>query len=183
LVTRILLALAARRIDFSFRMYGVDDRNKVAGMLRKLEGAGVDIATFPRMAYKRFLRSLSEVAVGLAPLSLDTSFNQGKSFGKVLAYLVCDVAVVASPSLEHPKFFRNGQNGMLPQTPDEWIDCTTQLLNDPPGRQAITDQAWKDLQDELSTETATKRVMRILEDVISALSLDRPPVADPRRVF
>ena len=38
-----------------------------------------------------------DVAVGLHPIAPDNPWSQGKSFGKILAYLVADVAVVEIP--------------------------------------------------------------------------------------
>jgi glycosyltransferase involved in cell wall biosynthesis len=166
IVAETLVELAARRRDLNFRCYGVDDMSKIAPFLDKLVAAGVTVTTYPRMPYKRFLHSLEEVAVGLAPFSLDIPFNQGKSFGKVLAYLVADVAVVASPVVEHPRFFRHGENGMLPPSLADWVDSVDGLLADPSQRQVIVDNAREDFSRDLTTNVAASKVAHVLESVL-----------------
>jgi len=166
IIVEALTGLAERQITFTFRCYGVDDPREIAPFLSQLADAGISVTTYPKMPYQRFLDSLQEVAVGLAPFSLDSAFNQGKSFGKVLAYLISDVAIVASPVLEHPKFFRHGENGMLPQTPADWVDAVACLLTDPHLRYTITDCAWRDFSRELTTEVASERVAQIIEDIL-----------------
>ena len=139
-----------------------DFRSAVA---KAAEKAHVPVKTHPFLAYPQFLESLSEVAVGLQPIAMESPFSRGKSFGKVLAYLAADVAVVASDALDHPLFFRNGENGMLAKSLEDWIAQTGRLLREPELRQSLADRAWEDFGRELSTEAAARKLAKVLGEI------------------
>lgn len=66
-------------------------------------------------------------------MSIENPFSRGKSFGKLLAYLIADVAIVASNNVDHPLFFQDGVNGVLaPNDVDRWVEGTALLLQDLP---------------------------------------------------
>jgi hypothetical protein len=66
-----------------------------------------------RFANAVLVRSLGSFAVGLHPVCTNHAFSLGKSFGKLLAYLAADVAIVTSNAVDHPLFFTDGVNGTL----------------------------------------------------------------------
>lgn len=111
------------------------------------------------------IRCMNSVSVGLAPLLVERGgFVLGKSFGKVLAYLAAGVPVVSSDAVDHPLFFKNGVNGfVLPNEVETWSAMVTSLLAGPQKRDAIANQAWTDLDQQLSSHAAAKRVVRLLD--------------------
>lgn len=71
---------------------------------------------------------LKQSHVGIMPLSNDP-FSQGKSGFKLIQYQAAGLPSVASPVGENCTIIKEGINGFLPQTQDEWIDAITQLHN------------------------------------------------------
>jgi glycosyltransferase involved in cell wall biosynthesis len=174
LVRAVVAELARRGLRFTFWLYrGISPEQDVAREVRELEAA-VPVRMFPFMKYPRFVDSLREAAVGLAPICTRTAFSNGKSFGKVLAYLASDVAVVAADAVDHPLFFRHGCNGMLARALDDWVESAARLLTDPPFRQEIADRAWTDFGRELTTEVAAARVRAVIERVLSGTACTAP---------
>jgi glycosyltransferase involved in cell wall biosynthesis len=165
LVIEIITALARRNIQFDFWLYGVAEKAGIADLLWAAEKAHVPVKTHPFLSYPNFIESLSQVAVGLQPIAMESPFSRGKSFGKVLAYLAADVAVVASDALDHPLFFRHGENGMLARTAEDWAENTARLLQDVEMRQQLTDRAWKDFASQLSTESAAAKLADVLRKI------------------
>jgi glycosyltransferase involved in cell wall biosynthesis len=153
-------------VKFQFRLYGVSDPSAIAELLSAAEQFAVPVKTHPFLPYRQFIDSLSHVAVGLQPIAVESPFSRGKSFGKVLAYLAADVAVVASDALDHPLFFRHAENGMLARSLEDWIAHTARLLQDPKFRQSLADQAWQDFSHNLSTESAAQKMKTVFETVL-----------------
>lgn len=161
---QVLRELASAKVDFSFRVYSDDGSEAYRRMIATLVPEGVEVETFPYLAYEKFLRSLESVAVGLAPLTDMDGFSSGKSFGKILAYVDCKVPVVTHPVVDHPLFFRDWQNGVMAETPREWASAIAKLLGDPALREAIANSARRDLEQRLSTETAARLTDQFLRE-------------------
>jgi glycosyltransferase involved in cell wall biosynthesis len=144
----------------------VTDPTGIAELLSAAEQFAVPVKTHPFLPYPEFIDSLSHVAVGLQPIAVESPFSRGKSFGKILAYLAADVAVVASDALDHPLFFRQGENGLLARSLEDWITHTARLLQEPDFRRRLTDQAWQDFSQNLSIESAAQKMKTVFQTVL-----------------
>jgi glycosyltransferase involved in cell wall biosynthesis len=160
LVQEILLRVALRR-PFGFWLFGAPER-EAAGYLEPLRKAGIDACSFPLMDYPAYLARVAEAAVGLQPVCLENAFSHGKSFGKVLAYLAGEVAVVATRGVDHPLFFRHGENGLLVTDTAEWVDAIMLLLDDPEQRERMAEAAYEDFERRLTTRRFAERMDRVL---------------------
>ena len=69
----------------------------------------------------------TEFNVGLVPLTMNP-FNEAKSFLKGLEYAASGIPFIASPTREYELLHEAGV-GRLAETPDEWRDHATELLN------------------------------------------------------
>lgn len=169
-VRDLAIRLAGRR-SFQFHLYGVRDSSAVDSYLKPLRDRGADVVTHRMMHYRSFISSLGNVAIGLHPVCAAFPFSQGKSFGKLLAYMAADVAVVACAAVDHPLFFRHGVNGMLASEDiDEWSGHCLLLLDDPDQRCALADQARSDFCRRLSTSRAAELVGSVIRQVIDGSS-------------
>ena len=87
-------------------------------------------------------------------MSPEHGFGRGKSFGKLLAYLSGQVAVIASQAVDHPLFFRNGDNGLLPaHDMDAWAEAIVNLLEQPDVRCRMAIRGWEDFRQRLGSAT------------------------------
>jgi hypothetical protein len=168
LVRQVILKVA-ERTPLEFWLYGVPDDSPgspIHTYLEPIRQARIPHRTFRYMNYGDFVTSLSEVAVGLQPIDASSNLSLGKSFGKVLAYLVADVAVVASDNVDHSEFFRDGENGFLVRDLDGWVNAVETLLTNPSMREQITRTAHTDYEQSLSIEAAARKVDTILRDLL-----------------
>ena len=166
LVSQIIRGLAGGGVKFELRLYGVSDPGGIAALLSAAQQFAVPVKTHPFLPYDEFIDSLRHVPVGLQPIAVESPFSRGKSFGKVLAYLAADVAVVASDALDHPLFFRHGENGLLARSLEDWIAHAARLLQDPEFRQSLCDRAWQDFSHNLSTESAAEKMKAVFETAL-----------------
>ena len=70
-----------------------------------------------------------EFDVGLMPLK-DTPFNRAKCAFKAIEYMACSVPAVASTVGEANYLIKNGENGFLASTTQEWADSLARILKD-----------------------------------------------------
>jgi glycosyltransferase involved in cell wall biosynthesis len=71
---------------------------------------------------------LKQSHIGIMPLS-DDPFSQGKSGFKLIQYQAAGLPLVASPIGENNIIVKEGRNGFLPQTQEEWIKAIIELHN------------------------------------------------------
>jgi hypothetical protein len=94
------------------------------------------------MGYDQYIERVSEAAVGLQPICVENKFSRGKSFGKVLAYLAGQVAVVATDAVDHPLFFTDKTIGILSENAVEsWATNIVSILRNPEVRAQIARKA------------------------------------------
>lgn len=156
----------ARRRPFTLRVQGAGDPDEIRRLFAPVEEAGATLQLVPHLPYDAFVRSLEQLAVGLAPLfSEPDSFGAGKSFGKILAYLAADVPVVTSDAADHAVFFRHGVSGYIARDPDDWADAVLRYLQDPTLRDRTAAEARRDFVDRLSLDAAANQTADFLRSL------------------
>ncbi len=165
LIMDVLLRVAERR-QFVFRIYS-DNSAWTEGYLAPLRAKGIVTEVYGARMYSAFIGSLATAAIGLHAVSMDHGPSRGKSFGKLLAYMAADVAVVTSNNVDHPLFFRNGENGMLVDTQDEWVSAIDRLLADAAARGAMVRAARKDFLERLTTRAVATKLDGIMSRFVA----------------
>lgn len=85
------------------------------------------VTTTPMSLVKDYPRLLNPIHVGLVPLTR-TPFNEAKSYLKGLEYAAAGIPFIATPTSEYRMLWASGV-GRLAETPDEWRDHATELLD------------------------------------------------------
>lgn len=80
--------------------------------------------------------ALAELDVGIMPLH-DDPWTRGKCAYKLLQYMAAGVPVVASPVGMNAELVRDGENGLLAATPDEWRAALARLADEPDLRRRL----------------------------------------------
>lgn len=163
LVADVMAQLAVRRSGLTLRLY---DRQvgDDPGFLDLFRAPGLTIEWVENCRYDAYLASFDDVAIGLAPLSLETPFSRGKSFGKVLAYLDRRVPVVGSDACEHGAFFTPG-TGVITNDSAAWVDALDRLLGDVSARQSMAEAAHGAFLERLTTKAAANAMHGVLSAV------------------
>lgn len=159
-VLAVMQRVSARMPQVRLRLY--DRRGgEGADFLRRFRAAGITTEWRQSMRYGDYLASFDDVAVGLAPLSLETPFSCGKSFGKVLAYLDRRVPVVASDACEHGRFF-DAHSALVSNDMDMWVEGLQDMLGAPALRQSRAEHAHRLFRQRLSLGRAVARTDGVL---------------------
>jgi glycosyltransferase involved in cell wall biosynthesis len=68
--------------------------------------------------------------IGIMPLE-DTPWAKGKCAYKLIQYMACGIPVLATPVGMNKKIIKNGVNGFLAKTEEEWISALNTLYKNP----------------------------------------------------
>ena len=159
------IAQRLQQADVTLRVYGIkpERQPEMAALWQGKVPGHVRLALMPPMPYADFVVSLAEVAVGLQPVCEDHAYSLGKSFGKALAYLAADAAIVASNNIDHPLFFKDRANSrLLANDAAAWADACDDLLGHADHRQALVNQARLDFLARLTTTRSAALLSELL---------------------
>lgn len=164
---REALEYCAKERRFRLRIQGGGNPNEIREYFHTVVASGSMCEIIGFLPYKKFIKSLESLSVGLAPLVIgNSSYSAGKSFGKVLGYLAADVPVVASNAADHALFFRSGENGYLVDDVEDFAQSVITLLDNHEARDSIADAARMDFATKLSLGTAADRVSGFITSLV-----------------
>ena len=104
--------------------------------------------------------------IGIMPLP-DSPFERGKCGYKLIQYMACGKPVVASPVGVNSMIIRDGVDGFLASTHQEWISALTRLIADPKLRQQMGHAGRLRIENEFSLQRAAPRLVSLIGSVVS----------------
>lgn len=125
--------------------------------------AGVDAET-RRFSAENQAADLQGCGIGLVPLT-DHPWNRWKSFFKVTQYMAVGLPVVARRLGSNVEMIRDGHNGFLVETQDEWYERLRLLIDDTALRTRMGAAARSTVIDSYSTEVQMPRMVSVFEEV------------------
>jgi glycosyltransferase involved in cell wall biosynthesis len=148
----VLRRLAKRH---RFRLVVISDRAsyQVAGLEMPVVGKAWNAATEAA--------DLNEVVIGLGPFSA-TGWTPWRCHGKVLQYMAAGIPAIVSPIGILPEYVRDGVNGFLAATEDEWLEKLSLLIEDPALRRRLGAAARATVEERFSAWVWAPRVKEIL---------------------
>jgi len=88
---------------------------------------------------------LAQFDINLAPLALDNPFSRSKSEIKYVEAGLVNVPTIASPTQAFCYAIRDGENGLLASSPQEWIETLVRLVEEADLRRKIGENAYSDV--------------------------------------
>lgn len=102
--------------------------------------------------------------IGLMPLP-DHEIARGKCALKALLYMACGIPPVCSPIGAAARIIRDGENGFLASSPEEWHRVMERLVRDASLREGIAARARHTVVAHYSLARQAPRMLRILRDL------------------
>jgi glycosyltransferase involved in cell wall biosynthesis len=103
--------------------------------------------------------------IGIMPLP-DAPFERGKCGYKLIQYMACGKPVVASPVGVNGVIVRDGVDGILAATHQEWASALTRLIADRVLRQQMGREGRRRIELDFSLQKAAPRFAHLIESVI-----------------
>lgn len=111
---------------------------------------------------------LAECDIGISWLP-DDSWSQGKCGLKVLQYMAAGLPVVANPVGMNKVLIRDGENGFIARSPQEWSEAIARLAADPQLRAFMGQAGRKLVESEYSVQAWEDKVAQTVARVIGAI--------------
>jgi glycosyltransferase involved in cell wall biosynthesis len=144
----------ARRLPFRLLVIGNFD----------YELAGVDVKVV-RWSAEREAEDLQEIDIGVYPLPVN-EWVFGKGGLKAVQYMIVEAPPVATDVGTVSSFIRNGENGFLVRTDEEWLEALERLIRDPELRQRVGRQARIDAVKTYSANAVSGDYRRVLSTLL-----------------
>ena len=111
------------------------------------------------------VKELSEIDIGLYPLP-DESWVLGKSGLKALQYMALGIPTVATSIGANSRVIKDGEDGFLVNTNEEWISALSKLIEDNQLREKIGKAARLKVENQFSIKANKKTYLEILKSNI-----------------
>lgn len=144
----------ARRRTFRLRVIGNFDYS--------LDGVDLEVI---RWSAEREVEDLQGVDIGVYPLPL-VEWVSGKSGLKAIQYMAFGIPCVATNVGTAPMLIRDGENGLLVRSEEDWLSALERLLDDPALRRRLGEQARRDAVGKYSTRAVARDYRRVLAEVM-----------------
>jgi glycosyltransferase involved in cell wall biosynthesis len=151
----------AKEEPFRFRFIGPCDWH--------LEGVEVESV---RWRSQSEAADLSALDIGIMPLP-DDQWTRGKCGMKALQYMALGIPSVCSPVGFNEALIQDGQNGMLADTEDQWVEKLRTLLRSAQLRQQLGQAGLQTVEREYTAYVQAPRVLQIFRS--AALGEPYPP--------
>lgn len=113
--------------------------------------------------YHHFLAGW-DLDIGIAPL-LDSNFNRAKSNLRWLEYSALKLPTVASKVYPFKNSIRNGEDGLICNSSQEWYDALKSLITDESRRKTLGQQAYARVKSDFNMDETAKYYAQILEAI------------------
>jgi glycosyltransferase involved in cell wall biosynthesis len=124
----------------------------------------LDIQGLPWTRENEVLK-LSEIDIGIMPLPND-EWTKGKCGFKGLLYMSLEIPAILSPVGVNTEIIKNGENGLLANTIDEWVEKLSFLIENPDARKAIGEEGRKTVVEKYSVEANKKLYVKYFNEVL-----------------
>lgn len=143
---------------------------------------GIDIEMLPWRAESEAL-DLQGAWAGLMPVP-DDLWGRGKCGCKALQYMGVGIPVVCSPVGMNTELVRDGENGFLASSEDEWVEKLTLVINSAELRRSLGQSGRQTVEAWYSANVQAPRVYQIFRSVMPIAAVDycRHESAAPSRI-
>lgn len=133
----------------------------------ELPGVNLEVV---RWTAEREVEDLQAIDIGVYPLPID-DWVTGKSGLKAIQYMAFGLPCVATEVGTTPMIIRDGENGLLVRTPEEWVTALERLIDDPALRRRLGEQARRDAVAKYSIRAVARDYRAVLASVMGGGSI------------
>ena len=164
MLTPVLRSLT--RYDIIFKLLGTKGNKNIQNFFRKqLPNIKVEFGLDEWVPYEQVPLLLANVDIGVSPLK-DNIWNRGKCAMKLLEYMALGLPVVASNVGEHSYIIRNGYNGFLASSTEEWVKFLSMLIEDTSLRREMGTNARKFIEKHYSLDMISLKIKNSIEEIL-----------------
>ena len=163
LASAFKLLLSKNPPSFTFVLIGALKNKKVYELFKNVPGLQVEF--IDELDWKNpesVPREIQKFNIGVLPHRSDGEWNRSKTSLKILEYMACGVATVASEFGEMPHIIQDGVNGYLASSEEEWAEKLQKLLSDKELRAKLGRAGQKTVQEQYSYDAMIPRLVELI---------------------
>ena len=122
------------------------------------------IFNHPYMDYLKLQCEVSNMDINIAPLVLN-DFNNSKSEVKIFEAALLKIPTICSPTEPYKAIIKNGTNGFVAETVEDWKNAFSELIENNAKRRQIGKNAFNDFVAMFSVENEVKNVIKTFERI------------------
>ncbi|MDN5215960.1 glycosyltransferase family 4 protein [Fulvivirgaceae bacterium BMA12] len=111
------------------------------------------------------IKELSEIDIGIMPLPND-EWAKGKCGLKGLQYMALETATIMSPVGVNTTIVRDGENGFLADSTDEWIEKLSQLIESSELREKLGKNGRETVLDNYSVSSQQNNYLKYFDELV-----------------
>jgi len=120
----------------------------------------IDSLKFIKWNKETEIQDLAKIQIGVMPLT-DDKWAEGKCGFKALQYMSLGIPALASPVGVNTKIIRNGENGFLCSTAEEWKKTLIKLIEDENLRTQIGKNARQTIENQYSVKANEQNFLKL----------------------
>ncbi|MEW6714116.1 MAG: glycosyltransferase [Nitrospirota bacterium] len=124
------------------------------------------IERLPYVDWKELPFNLAAIDINIAPLEENNPFCEAKSELKYFESALLKVPSVCTPTDTYKWAIKNGENGMLASTEEDWYTCLKSLIVDPSLRKALGEKAYKMVMGTYTPNTQAQKTIEVYKSII-----------------
>jgi glycosyltransferase involved in cell wall biosynthesis len=165
-----VLRRVGERHDFTLRVIGAP----------RVSLPGIDVEMMP-WTPETEASALQGAWAGLMPVP-DDAWARGKCGCKALQYMAVEVPAVCSPVGMNARLIREGENGLLASSEDEWVERLSLLINSAELRRRLGQAGRETVNNWYSAEVQVPRVYQIFRSAASVAAAEQQSNGQPAAV-
>lgn len=114
--------------------------------------------------YETEVEDIQSFDIGIMPL-LNNEWSKGKCGTKILQYLSVGVPVVCSPVGVNKEIIKDGINGFLANSDEEWVEKLSRLIKDEKLRHRFRENGRRIVEEQYSINANAPKLKSVLEKV------------------
>jgi glycosyltransferase involved in cell wall biosynthesis len=137
---------------------------KVIGAGGRFQTNGLAMTCLP-WRLEREVEDVQSLDIGIYPLP-DDAWALGKGGFKTIQYMSAGIPVVASPVGVNRQIIRDGENGLLASTEEEWVRALSRLLEDADLRRRLGQAGRQTVLERYSTAVHAPQLSALLQEAL-----------------
>ena len=112
------------------------------------------------------ISDLTQFDIGIMPLP-DNEWTRGKCGFKGLQYMSLEIPTIMSPVGVNKEIIKHGINGFLANTPEEWENTLSQLIENQSLRENLGKEARNTIKTKYSVEALKQEYLSLMKSIIT----------------
>ena len=166
LLAPVFKRLIEQRVAFKFVLIGSLGNQKIHQLFKGIKGLEVEFVDDLNWENpENVAGQIGRFDIGVMPL-LDTPANRGKCAFKAVEYMSCCVPTIISPVGENRYLIKDGVNGYLAETTEEWVGKIKSLHENHSLARSLGVQGQETIRQHYSYQAQVPKIARIIKELI-----------------